>query len=367
MRYELRVQDPTNPPRSPLFDVLVSLAEDGEVRYLRLFFGFLTGSGMDALLGVPSVTAVLRQSEVDVLVGLDAVTDRAGLERLLALAEENQAFRALVIKNTTGALIHPKMLFAQYNDGRSVAVVGSNNISFGGLNGNVEAYSIARFNRGEDVDLSDWDGFLHRWRPLITPIDDEALAAAERNEHRLARLRTAARDTTSGEAEVVVSDGQAHETSTESAADLEEPLLVAQIPKAGDRWPQIHYSAQIIADYFEVAAGDPVYLREFDSTVVEEAQVVYSTVNKNYKIELGAAGDAQRAGGYPAEGRPVVLFRRESGALRRHRYVFLMPGDDGHAEMAALAEAEFDGPSNQVPRVIVPRNRVLTAWPACPL
>lgn len=367
MRYELRVQDPTNPPRSPLFDVLVAIADDGTVRYLRLFFGFLTGSGMDALLGVPSVAAVLRQSEVDVLVGLDAVTDRSGLERLLALAEENRAFRALVIKNTTGALIHPKMLFAQYNDGRSVAVVGSNNLSFGGLNGNVEAYSIARFDRGEEVDLSDWDGFLQRWRPLITQIDEEALAAAERNEHRLDRLRTAASETTPAETEVVVSDGQAHETSTESAADLEEPLLVAQIPKAGDRWPQIHYSAQIIADYFEVNAGDPVYLREYDSTVVEEAQVVYSTVNKNYKIELGAAGVAQRAGGYPAEGRPVVLFRRESGALRRHRYAFLMPGDDGHAEMAALAETEFAGPSNQVPRVIVPRNRVLTAWPACPL
>jgi hypothetical protein len=367
MRYELRVQDPTNPPRSPLFDVLVAIVEDGEVRYLRLFFGFLTGSGMDALLGVPSVAAVLRQAEVDVLVGLDAVTDRAGLEHLLALEAQNRGFRPQVIKNTTGALIHPKMLFAQYNDGRSVAVVGSNNLSFGGLNGNVEAYSLARFDRGEEIDLSDWDGFLHRWRPLITPIDDDALAAADRNVHRLDRLRTAARDATPAEAEVVVSDGQAHETSTATTSDLEEPLLVAQIPRAGDRWPQIHYSAQIMADYFEATAGDPVYLREYESTVVEEVQVVYSTVNKNYKIELGAAGEAQRTVGYPAEGRPVVLFRRESGALRRHRYLFLMPGDEGHAEMEALAAAEFDGPSNQVPRVIVPRNRVLTAWPECPL
>jgi hypothetical protein len=368
MRYELRIQDPTNPPRSPLFDVVVELSQRGEVEYLRLFFGFLTGSGMDALLAVPRVVEVLRTAQVDFLVGLDAVTDRAGLERLLELSRQNGDFHPAVIKNTTGALIHPKMLFARYTDGTSVAVVGSNNLSFGGLNGNVEGYTVASFDSGEAVDLADWDAFVDRWGALINEIDEEALAAAERNEHRLDRLRLAAKEaTTPAETGVVLSDGQAHEAPAANPADLEEAMLVAQIPKASDRWPQIHYSAEIIQDYFDVGRGDHVYLREFDGVDVEDRQVVYSTVNKNYKIELGAAGEAQRAGGYPAVGRPVVVFRRESGALRRHRYVFLMPGEDGHTAMAELASAEFQGPSNQVPRVVVPRNRVLAAWPECPL
>lgn len=367
MKYELRIQDPTNPPRSPLFDEVVGISEAGSVEYLRLFFGFLTGSGMDALLGVSTVASVLRTARVDVLVGLDAVTDRKGLEFLLQLASENEHFQPRVIKNTTGALIHPKMLFARYADGSSVAVVGSNNMSFGGLNGNVEGYSIGRFESDEPVDLSDWDDFLVRWDSLITEIDDDALAAAERNENRLDRLRKVAQGTAT-EPDVVVSDGQAHEASPDDSGDLEEPVLVAQIPKAGDRWPQVHYSADIMERYFGVDAGEPVYLREFDSTVVEERQVVYSEKNKNYKIELAAAGDAQRAAGYPVEGRPVVVFRRESSdALRRHRYVFLMPGDDGHDAMVALSDAEFDGPANQAPRIIVARSRVIAAWPTCPL
>lgn len=348
-----------------MFDEVVALAEGGEVVWLRMFFGFLTGSGVDALLGVPVVEDILLRSEVEVLVGLDAVTDRLGLERLLELAGENPQFKPLVIKNTTGALVHPKMLVARYADGRAVAVVGSNNLSSGGLNGNVEGYTIARFEPGEDVDLSDWDAFIARWGPLIAEIDDEALETAEQNARRLRRLRTAAAETTREPGSpVVVSDGQAHETPALGVEDLGEALLVAQIPKARDRWSQVHYSAEIIQHYFEVQGGDHVFLRRFDGARVETRQVVYSNRNMNYKIELGAA---REAGDYPAEGRPLVLFRRESRSRRRHLYMLLMPGDAGHAEMTALAETTFEGPANYMPRVIVPRNHILAAWPECPL
>ena len=368
MQYEIRIQDPTNPPSSLLFDQVVALAAAGKVVWLRMFFGFLTGSGVDALLGVPVVRHVLLHSKVEVLVGLDAVTDRRGLKRLLKLARKNPQFTPRVIKNTTGALIHPKMLVARYADGRAVAVVGSNNLSSGGLNGNVEGYTIARFKPGEHLDLSDWDAFILRWDPLITAIDDEALEAAERNERRLRRLQKVAKKTsTKPDSGVVVSDGQAHETPESGVENLAELLLVAQIPRAGNRWSQVHYSAAIIQNYFQIQAGNQVFLRKYGTANVEAPQVVYSTVNKNYKIELGAARDAEKTRGYPAKGRPVVVFRRESAVLRRHRYVFLMPGDAGHAAMAALAKSAFKGPANHLPRVIVPRNRVLAAWPGCPL
>ena len=368
MQYELRIQDPADPPRSPLFDELVAITRDGNVSWLRMFFGFLTRSGVDALMGVAEVRDVLLNSEVEVLVGLDAVTDRPGLERLLELAGENPKFKPMVIKNTTGALIHPKMLVARYADGRTVAVVGSNNLSSNGLSGNVEGYSIARFQPKEHLDLSDWDDFIRRWDSAITEIDDEALEAAEQNARRLKRVRRAAIETNSAPGSgVVVFDGQAREVPASGAEDLEEFFLVAQIPRAGGRWSQVHYSAEIIQNYFRVPAGTDVFLRRLDSVNVEERKIVYSKRNKNYKIELGAARDAERASGYPAEGRPVVILRREGGKLPRHRYVLLMPGDEGHAEMADLAQEAFEGRANQVPRVIISRGRVMTAWPECPL
>lgn len=365
MQYELRIQDPTDSTHGPLLNEVVALVGDGQVSWLRMFFGFLTGSGVDALMGVPAVRDVLLQSEVEVLVGLDTVTDRPGLEGLLKLATENPQFTPKVIKNTTRALIHPKMLVAKYADGRAVAVVGSNNLTLGGLSRNVEGYTIARFDSDEDIDLSDWDEFVQRWDSLITEIDDEALEAAEQNARRLKRLKTAARETRSKpNAGIVVSDGQVFEMPVSEIEHLEEPVLVAQVPKAAGRWSQVGYSAKAIRDYFDVKAGDQVFLREFDSAAVEEHRVIHSEVNQNYRIELGAA---IQAGDYPADGRPVALFRRESGAVWLHRYVFLMPEDDGHAEMTALAVQTFNPQGNQVARVIVPRSRVLAAWPGCPL
>jgi hypothetical protein len=371
MRYEIRVQDPTVPPRSALFDVVVELARSGDVQYLRLFFGFLTGSGMGALLAVPEVAEMLRTAEVDVLVGVDAVTDRPGLERLLELQQENVGLRARAIKNTTAALIHPKMLFARYADGRSVAMVGSNNLSFGGLAGNVEGYAMGYFDPGEEPDLADWNAFVSRWERLISEIDDEVLASADRNASRLVRLRRAAREVpTSAEAEVVVSDGQAYEAQP-TDADLDELMLVSFVPRAGQgpkaRWSQVHLSADIARDFFDAEPDEhpEIQLRNAEGGAVEDRRIVYSAGNKNVKIEVGAAREAARAVGYPTEGRPVVLFRREG--MNRYRYLLLMPGDPGHAEMTQLAEDEFVPSRNQLPRVVTPRSHVLARWPDCPL
>lgn len=372
MRYEIRVQDPTAPPRSALFDVVVEIARAGEVRYLRLFFGFLTGSGMGALLAVPEVAELLRTSEVDVLVGVDAVTDRPGLEHLMKLQQENGNLRARAIKNTTAALIHPKMLFARYADGRSVAMVGSNNLSFGGLTGNVEGYAMGYFESGEEPDLSDWDAFVGRWERLISEIDDEVLASADRNVSRLERLRRAAREVpTPAEAEVVVSDGQAYETQPSDAA-LDELMLVSMVPKAGQgpkaRWSQVHLSADIAREFFDAEPEEhpEIQLRDVEGGAVEDRRIVYSAgSNKNVKIEVGAAREAARSVGYPAEGRPAVLFRREGTG--RYRYLLLMPENPGHAEMTQLAEDEFVPSHNQLPRVVTPRSHVLARWPECPL
>lgn len=365
MQYELRIQDPADPPRSLLLDEVVAIAEAGDIVWLRAFFGFLTRSGLDALLAVQSVREILLQREVEFLVGIDSVTDRPGLERLMELASQNSHFRPRVIKNTTGALVHPKLLTARYADGCAVAVVGSNNLTLNGLSGNVEAYTIARFEPDEELDIADWNAFIEHWDPLISEIDDTALEIAEGNTRRLGGIQAGTRTArTSADPSVVISDGQVREAPRASGQDFDELLLVAQIPKAGDRWSQIHYSAKIVRDYFRANAGDAIYFREFGSATVEETRVVFSDSNSNFRIELAAA---RVAGAYPNKGRPVVLFRREGDRSQRFRYMLLMPGDDGHDEMADLAASAFDGPQNQVPRVIVPRSHVLNDWPDCPL
>lgn len=364
MKYELKVQDPAA-GHSLLFDEVVKIARKGKVVRLRAFFGFLTGAGLNALLKNSDVASVLLGSEVEMLVGLDAVTDRPGLDGLLQLERKNSRFKAQVIHNTRGHLVHPKMLVAEYDDGSSVAVVGSNNLTGTGLRKNVEGYTIASFDPGEQLDLSDWNAFIQNWGGLITQIDNEALNSADQN--RILGGAGAAVTTRTQQhpsPRVAVSDGHVHEPVVSGIHDPQELVLVAQIPKAGNRWPQVHYSASVIRDYFQVTAGTHVFLREHNSSNVEKPQVVFSVANKNYKIELGAAS---RAGAYPSKGRPVVVFRRESNRYRRHRYVLLMPKSSGHTQMTKLATTAFRGRANQVRRAIVPISQVFKVWPSCPL
>lgn len=368
MKYELRIQDPTEPPRSPLFDVIVGLVQEGPVVAGRLFFGFLTGSGMDALLAVPAVATTLRSAELDILVGLDAVTDRAGLQRLKAIEAENPQLQVRVIKNTTGVLVHPKMLLFRYADGSGVVVIGSNNLSGNGLNGNVEGYSVYRYETGEEPDLSDWDDFVTRWGPLLSPIDDDSLERARRNERRIARIRRAARAKASGGGavkEAVVTDGQVVEAPPEESG-VPELMLAIQLP-ASDRWSQVQISKPISREFFHFdpgVDGPPVlYLREQGRAEPEPARpMLYLPKSDTVRFEVAAA---RRAGAYPTDGRPVALLRRESAEQARYRYVFLMPGDAGHEEMVHLTEEEFHG--RGLPRVVLARNLVLIAWPECPL
>ncbi|MDP9050691.1 MAG: phospholipase D family protein [Acidobacteriota bacterium] len=360
MDYELRIQDPTDPARSLLVDVIVKLVGEGVVVYGRWFFGFLTGSGLDALLAVPGVATVMRTTALDILVGLDAVTDRAGLQRLLEIAAINPTFNPLIIKNTTGLLIHPKMLLMRYEDGSGAIIVGSNNMSGNGLSGNVEGYSILRYSPHDHVDLSDWDAFLARWKPSIFPIDDDALERAKQNEKRMVRVRMAIN-------KGVVADGQLLEVTPGTGQEaLHEHMLGVQLPKS-DRWSQVQISKPIARDFFGfepgVGAAPVLTLREYGTPEPERARpMLYLPKSDTIRFEVAAA---KRAGAYPAVGRPVALLRRESAEEQRYRYVFLMPGDPGHAQVEALISGAFAG--RGLPRVVLARNQVTAAWPECPL
>lgn len=351
-----------------MLDVIVEAARAGKIKRGRLFFGFLTGSGMDALMAVPEVEETFVAATLHVLVGLDAVTDRAGLYRLRDLAERNPELTVRVIKNTTGALVHPKMFVFEYDDGSGVAVVGSNNLSANGLSGNVEGYSIYRYGPDEAPDLTDWNDFLTRWTPLLSPIDDEAIERAKRNERRAARLKRAGRIRTAPGVpapEVVIADGQVME-ATPSDGDVNELMLAIQLP-ASDRWSQVQISKPISRDFFGFDPGvsePPVLiLREHNRPEPErQRKMLYLPKSDTVRFEVAAA---KRAGDYPEAGRPIALLRRESADEPRYRYVFLMPGDAGHTDLEDLTNTEFEG--RGLPRVIVPRSRVMAAWPDCPL
>lgn len=292
------------------------------------------------------------------LVGVDAVTDRQALECLREREREHDRLSVRVFKNPTSALFHPKIARFSYPDGRRSVIVGSGNLTPGGLQQNFEAFSVMRTAADESAGVSSWDRFLADQDSYIGGIDAEALELAARNVSK--RPRHSRRGPTPGPT-VVEAD-----TDGNVVGEGTGRFLVAHVPRAGDRWNQVHFNRAVVEDFFQIRSGthERVYLRECRGESgfgdQEVRPCVYSESNRNLKIEVAShAGEA-----YPDDGPPIALFQELQ--VRSFAYMLLMPGEPGYAELKRLT---IDLPSvgKGLPRVLTRGDRVGSAWPNCPL
>ena len=65
-------------------------------------------------------------------------------------------------------------------------IVGSGNLTPGGLRQNIEAFSVMRAAVGETLDVSSWDRFLSEHADDLRAIDESALERAAQNGNRQA-------------------------------------------------------------------------------------------------------------------------------------------------------------------------------------
>jgi hypothetical protein len=144
-----------------------------------------------------------------------------------------------------------------------------------------------------------------------------------------------------------------------------EFVLVAQVPRAGGRWHQVHFNAEVMRKFFRLDAGTKM-VAEFERVTrkgayagAQHSSVVYSTANKNFKIEF----DLRDAPDYPSD--PPLLLILEI-AIRRFRFVLVMPGDPGYEEMKKL-NASLPKEGRGLRRGITTLAEVEMRWGGCPL
>ena len=300
---------------------------------------------------------------MSLVVGIDAVTTRDTLVQLQELERRNDLLRVQVFSNPTPALFHPKVARFEYPDGRRCLIVGSGNLTPGGLRQNFEAFSVMRAAENENLDASSWDRFLGRYSEVIHTIDEKALERAAQNILHGRRRR----DVESGRGAAALPS-----SGTVAAAEVEQPVgrtdrfLVARVPRAGNRWRQVHFNVDVIAKFFRVQPGTEqrVCLRECrqDGTFAEPEvrPCIYSDANKNLKIEIASHPGEP----YPDAGTPITVYRELQ--TRSFAYMLLMPGDTGHDPMFSLTETlPSTGPG--VRRVVTNTNEIRGYWPTCPL
>ena len=358
------IQDPSRTDTTYLYEAIIGAAQGAST--WRGVFAFASRGGVNWLFDDPIIGQLIANGgEVDLLVGIDAVTNRQTLERLQELEQGNQHFRPRVFWNSIARLFHPKISDFTYPNGGRTLIVGSGNLTPGGLVNNVEAYTTISADRAEEIDVSALDEFLERHSEAIRRIDEEALARAEQNlisrvsqGQQAGRINITSPPRTHRPVRLVPAGGDGGVVAVDH-------ILVAQVPKAGGRWSQVHFNANVVRDYFRLVdlGTQRAYLSQVGPdgvrSEVEVRPCVYSPSNKNHKIEFGAASGRE----YPAS--PPVLILRER-QLRVFDYMLLFPGADGYAEAIGLTRT-LPSVGRGMPRVITDMNTLEGAWAACPL
>lgn len=363
MDYKFQLQDPTDPDTVYLLEAIIDAAR--EASSWNGVFAFASRNGVDALMADPEMQHFLSRAPMSLIVGIDAVTDRGTLERLIELEQEYAHLSVRVFWNRTAGLFHPKIARFVYPDGRRTLIVGSGNLTPGGLRQNFEAYNVLRASAREPLDLTSWEQFLDRHTGDIRAIDDAALERAAQNVVRGVRRRREDVEPEPGAPPVVVPVAPIPEEVAVPVGGSDR-ILIAQVPAAGGRWHQVHFNREVVGRFFQVRPDSTqrVYLVEArqDGTFGEQEvrPCVYSQENKNLKIELAS----HRGATYPANGRPVAVFRELQA--RSFAYMLLMPGEPGHTRLFRLTE-QLPSIGKGVRRTITDVPTVAAAWPACPL
>jgi hypothetical protein len=116
----------------------------------------------------------------------------------------------------------------------------------------------------------------------------------------------------------------------EVAQDLSlSPVLIAEVPRSGNRWKQVNFDVQTYQQFFGVTLGSTKVVRfhhvQGDGTLAagEDRQAV-EVKSQNYRFEIGAAHGLR----YPTNGHPIVIFEKITDST--FNYVLLMPEQPEH-------------------------------------
>jgi hypothetical protein len=368
VRASFRLQDPTHQATAYLSEALVEALRDEQIVSLEVLVAFATADGLRAIMDDPDFRELADRGSVRFAVGVDAITLPEALDVLAAAEGDFADFSAYIFDNPTRRLFHPKVFRMTREDGSAVVIVGSGNVTTGGLQENFEGFVVLELEPDEVEFAAEIDAFYVRHAANLRSLDARAyeLAAANR---RLIRRREQAAEVEPDEAER--GEAPAEGSEEEHAAELQqaavvERVLVAQVPRAESRWGQVGLNEAVVDQFFQVVpnSSQRLRLRHIRSAGgvggTEIRAIRMSDVNRNRRLEIGAAHRLP----YPRDGAPILVFRERG--VRQYDYMLVFPGELGHSELRRILAR---GPSlgRGDPRVPITTEDLAQEWPDSPL
>lgn len=349
-------QDPSNPNSTYLLESILDACS--EAQKVTAAFAYATAAGVRLMTQGSAFQNLIENHEVDLVVGVDGVTNVGALNALQEVSSNHERFQVRVFLNPRNDVIfHPKVCWTKGDSG-GVVIVGSGNLTEAGLLGNWEAYSYEELDKGglHEVEMT-WSNWVDRHSDWLRPLSDADV-----------RTRAAANTVMARQGDLPTLQSvptQQVEGVQGSVHPLDEShVLIAEIPRSGNRWKQANFKKNDYENFFGAEVGQQrlVVFRfvKADGTLspYEHSRPSVEVKSQNYRFELDAAAGLP----YPDEGRPIGVFVRV--ATRTFLYHLLMPGDQEYHSVVAILDATGDDST-------VRRNRTTGAelrknWPAAP-
>lgn len=372
----LHIQDPTNPNSDYLVDTLLD-ACDGAMRGGGAF-AFLSPGGVKLLLQDQRFIEFSNAGTFDLVVGVDAITDTAAIAALDAAKAITPGLSACVhVPSHPRSIFHPKFAWFEKPDG-GLLVVGSGNLTAGGLRWNIETYSVSKLTVAEIKNIaSQWSDFKkHSAECLMGTDDPKVIAILEQNTLRKkSDAKTRKKPEAIPDAPVgavlapPIDAGEGAEPALVDVIPSVKPdteVLVAEISGSGSRWKQANFHLDKFINFFgaSMTVARRVYLFQVraDGTVGhQEVRPAVKVASANYRFELDAASGLA----YPKEGRPIGVFVKI--ATRTFTYMLIMPGDDRHLILEELLQNAVPNPGRLMRQHVFSAQEVMNAWPKSPL
>lgn len=354
------IQDPSNPSSTYLLESLLD-ACDSATKFAGAF-AFASSAGVRLVTDSDTFAAIARDHEIDLVVGIDAVTNNAALDALLAVSKPFPKFRVRAFLNPKNDVIfHPKFCWTRVGDAGSI-ITGSGNLTEAGLLGNWEAYAYDSLDAaGIGSVEATWKDWVTRHDQSLRPLDDQEVRDRATQNTVMARqgdlpvLRSP---------RIVKKDPSVNVSLTVVPTIESADVLIAEIPRSGNRWKQANFDKHNYEHFFGARVGEQrlIVFRHVEEdgqlSPYERSRPSVEVKSQNYRFELDAASGLD----YPDDGRPIAVFIRI--ATRTFLYHLLMPSDQEYPRVMNILN-ERDSESN-VRRERMSENELRDWWPTAP-
>ena len=263
-------------------------------------YAFATKGGIEILLKDNVFDSLLERGEYSLIVGIDEITNLASLEALTAIRTERPNLTVKAFDhNNRGSLFHPKLSYFKNQDETGTLIVGSGNLTLGGLRRNREAFSLLSLSFDELQRIEQyWDAWVLQSDELLKDIDSADVIRKARDNQYVRRTRIIRSDEEPEIEDEIPAEGVdqieiLHQDGWQFYPDNE--VLIAEIPRSGDRWKQANFDIDTFQNFFGATPGDNsqrILLRNInDNLSLAEIEVrpSVSVVSQNYRFELDAA------------------------------------------------------------------------------